>query len=72
MPTENQIAVTQGVTLMAARAIRVYVAGPMTGIKDFNYPAFNAVAASLREAGYLIENPAEHGTVDCCMRMQFH
>ncbi|CAM3173322.1 DUF4406 domain-containing protein [Pseudomonas fluorescens] len=53
-----------GVTLQAARANRVYVAGPMTGIEDFNYPAFNAVADQLRAQGYEVENPADHGIVE--------
>ena len=53
-----------GVTLQAARANRVYVAGPMTGIADFNYPAFNAVADQLRGLGYEVENPADHGIVE--------
>lgn len=38
---------------------RVYVSGPMTGMPDFNYPAFNAAAAQLRAAGYEVVNPAE-------------
>ncbi|MCF5228580.1 DUF4406 domain-containing protein [Pseudomonas sp. PA-5-4G] len=53
-----------GVTVQAARANRVYVAGPMTGIEDFNYPAFNAVADQLRALGYEVENPADHGVVE--------
>lgn len=56
--------VAPGVTLQASRENRVYVAGPMTGLKDFNYPAFNAVADKLRAKGYEVENPADHGTVD--------
>ena len=56
--------VLPGVTLKAARANRVYVAGPMTGIKDFNYPAFNAVADQIRALGYEVENPADHGIVE--------
>lgn len=39
---------------------RIYLSGPMTGLKDFNYPAFNAEAARLRELGYTVENPAEN------------
>ena len=62
MPTENKF-FAAGVTLQAARANRVYVARPMTGIEDFNYPAFNAVAAHLRAQGYEVENPADHGIV---------
>ena len=39
---------------------RVYVAGPMTGYDDFNYPAFNAAARHLRrERGWEVINPAE-------------
>ncbi|KPA96003.1 DUF4406 domain-containing protein [Pseudomonas asplenii] len=53
-----------GVTLASARENRIYVAGPMTGIEDFNFPAFNAVAAKLRSFGYIVENPAEHGIVE--------
>lgn len=63
MPTENKF-FAAGVTLQAARANRVYVVGPMTGIADFNYPAFNAVADQLRTLGYEVENPADHGIVD--------
>lgn len=39
---------------------RIYLSGPMTGLKDFNYPAFNAEAARLRALGYNVENPAEN------------
>ena len=44
-------------------ATRLYVAGPMTGLTDFNYPAFNRAAALLRGLGYEVENPAEN---DAC------
>lgn len=46
------------------RAGRIYLAGPMTGIEDFNYPAFHAEAERLRELGYHVENPADHGMID--------
>lgn len=39
---------------------RVYLAGPMSGLPDYNYPAFNAEAARLRALGYHVENPAEN------------
>jgi hypothetical protein len=39
---------------------RIYLSGPMTGLPDYNYPAFNAEAARLRTLGYTIENPAEN------------
>lgn len=37
----------------------LYLAGPMTGLPDFNYPAFHAAAADWRAAGWLVINPAE-------------
>ena len=37
----------------------VYIAGPMTGYPQFNYPAFNAAAQSLRDAGYDTLNPVD-------------
>lgn len=43
---------------------RIYLSGPMTGIPDFNFPAFNAAAESLRAQGFHVENPADHGVVD--------
>lgn len=39
---------------------RIYLSGPMTGLPDFNYPAFNAEATRLRALGYTVENPAEN------------
>lgn len=40
---------------------RIYIAGPMSGLPDYNYPAFNAVAEKLRALGcYEVENPAEN------------
>ena len=39
---------------------RVYVAGPMTGLPESNYPAFNAAAERLRSKGWHVENPAEN------------
>lgn len=37
----------------------LYIAGPMSGIPGFNFPAFIAAAAALRAAGYTIISPAE-------------
>jgi len=48
----------------AERAGRIYVAGPMSGIADFNFPVFNAAAAMLRYLGWTVENPAEHSLAD--------
>lgn len=52
-----------GFMLGKDRAKRIYIAGPMTGIEDFNFPAFNTAAQSLIEDGWHVENPADHGVV---------
>jgi hypothetical protein len=39
--------------------MKVYVAGPMRGVPEFNFPAFNAAAAQLRALGHEVFNPAE-------------
>lgn len=39
---------------------RCYLAGPMSGYPDFNFPAFHAAAALLSEEGWDIVNPAEN------------
>jgi hypothetical protein len=38
---------------------RVYIAGPMTGLPDFNHPAFHAAAARLRSLQFEVVSPAE-------------
>ena len=57
--TENE-----PVRLPASRAGRVYMAGPMTGLPELNFPAFNQEAERLRAEGLQVLNPADHGIVD--------
>lgn len=40
-------------------AERIYIAGPMTGLPEFNRPAFAAAAAHLRSLGLEAINPGE-------------
>lgn len=37
---------------------KVFISGPMSGIKDFNKPAFDRVEQWLTQAGYSVFNPA--------------
>lgn len=38
---------------------KIYLSGPMTGFKDYNYPMFNDAAKKLRAEGFEVVNPAE-------------
>jgi len=55
---------SEPVRLSASRIGRVYVAGPMTGLPERNFPAFNQEAERLRAEGLQVLNPADHGIVD--------
>ena len=39
---------------------RIYIAGPMTGHADHNYPAFHSAAERFKAAGWEVINPAEN------------
>ena len=42
----------------------VYIAGPMRGYPEFNFPAFDAAAKAWRKAGWTVINPAELDRVE--------
>lgn len=39
--------------------MKVYISGPMTGLPESNYPAFEAAAKMLRSKNYQVYNPSE-------------
>jgi hypothetical protein len=52
---------------------RIYISGPMSGMPEHNFPAFNAEAARLRALGYDVVNPVDINpdpgvTWDQCLR----
>jgi Domain of unknown function (DUF4406) len=40
--------------------VKLYIAGPMTGLPEFNYPAFREASRALFVAGYATEDPSTH------------
>ena len=52
------------VTVRRDCIVKVYVAGPMTGLPCHNLPAFAAAAAQLDQAGYVAVNPGRGGVVE--------
>ncbi len=40
--------------------MRIYIAGPMRGIENFNYPAFDLAETALQKLGHVCFNPARN------------
>ncbi|HEN3233718.1 TPA: DUF4406 domain-containing protein [Yersinia enterocolitica] len=56
--------------------MKIYIAGPMTGVANDNRDTFNQVAKSLTGRGYIVLNPAalppgstQHQYMDICFAM---
>lgn len=43
--------------------MKIYIAGPMTGLPDYNLPAFAAAAKLLTTCGYDAVNPGRRGVI---------
>lgn len=39
--------------------MKIYISGPMSGLPELNFPAFNEAAKQLRALGHEVANPAE-------------
>jgi hypothetical protein len=44
--------------------VKLYIAGPMTGLPDYNLDAFAIAATRLRACGYDARNPGSRGVIE--------
>jgi len=58
---EVRTGVRQVLSAIQFDARRLYIAGPMTGLPEYNYPAFRQTAAALRASGFEVACPTENG-----------
>lgn len=57
---DNPEILRAGARYLEHRVFRIYLAGPMRGLPELNFPKFNEVANKLRAAGHAVFNPAEN------------
>lgn len=50
----------------------IYLSGPMTGLPDYNRPAFDKMATKLRAEGKTVFNPAEVGSRNHIMPREWY
>jgi nucleoside 2-deoxyribosyltransferase len=50
--------------------MKIYLAGPMRGIPNFNFPQFDHAAALLRKYGHEVFSPADHDRKTCGMGIE--
>lgn len=43
---------------MIKKPLKIYICGKMTGVDNYNYPKFNAVAKTIKADGHIPVNPA--------------
>lgn len=71
----HPLAVYRDGEVARSKAMKIYLSGPMSGLKNFNYPEFHRCSESLRKKGYEVVSPAEivptmfDGKWDKCMRI---
>lgn len=51
---------------------QIYVSGPITGFPDHNKPAFEFASGKLKESGWEVFNPLDHGGMDDSLTWEQH
>lgn len=63
--TKDEIIGNERMKKLPCAPLRLYLAGPMRGIKEWNFPAFHRASRVLRSLGYTVFNPAEADIERC-------